>query len=82
MKPENLGRRVQFACEVNCMSVPVSECDLEDLPSAVVKDIWARANIILERYNVIQLENSTFCVTEFDESYTVKQTAPTLYRCH
>ena len=82
MKPENLGRRVQFACEVNCMSVPVSECDLEDLPSAVVKDIWARANIILERYNVIQLENFTFCVTEFDESYTVKQTAPTFYRCH
>lgn len=81
MMPENLGRRVQFAVEDNCMSVPLSECNLEDLPSAVVKDIWAQANIILEKYNVIQLENSTFCVTEFDESSTVKQTAPTLFCC-
>ena len=81
MKPQNLGARAQSACDVDSMSVPVSKCDLEDLPSAVVKDIWAQANIILEKYNVIKLENATFCVTEFDQSYTVKQTAPTLYRC-
>jgi len=63
------------------MSIPISGCDLEDLPSAVVKDVWAQANIILEKYNVIQLENSIFCVTERHESNTVKQTAPILYRC-
>lgn len=81
MKPQNLGPRAQFACDVDFMSVPVSKCDLEDQPSVVVKDIWAQANIILEKYNIIQLENATFCVTEFDQSYTVKQMAPTLYRC-
>lgn len=57
VKPQNLGPRAQFACDVDSMSVPVSKCDLEDLPSAVVKDIWAQANIILEKYNVIQLDN-------------------------
>ena len=81
IKPDNLGRRVQFAGEANLLSVPLSKCDLEGVLSAVIKDIWAQANIILDKYNVIQLENATFCVTEFDESYTVKQTAPTLYRC-
>ena len=48
--------------EPGSQSVPLIECDLEDLPSAVVKDIGAHADVILEKYNIIQLENFTFCV--------------------
>ena len=62
-------------------SVSLSGCDWTELPHTVVKDIWAQVNIILERYHVLAPENATFCVTEFDNSFTVKQNTSSSYRC-
>lgn len=55
------------------LSVPLSECDLTDVPTSVLKEVWTQAATILEKYNIIPLENDSYCVTEFDNSYTVKK---------
>ena len=56
------------------LSVPLSECDLTDVPTSVLKEVWTQAATILEKYNIIPLENDSYCMTEFDNSYTVKKT--------
>ena len=49
------------------------ECELSlQFTSCELKDIWRRAEIILSHYKIIELENTNFCVTEFDTSYAIE----------
>ena len=55
------------------LSIGLVECQLSlQFPSYELKDIWRRAEIILSHYKIIELENTNFCVTEFDTSYTIE----------
>ena len=62
LKSQNVGHLEQETPARSHLSDSLSGCDLTELPRTVVKDIWAQANIILERYHVLALENATFCV--------------------
>ena len=55
------------------LSIGLVECQLSlQFPSYELKDIWRRAEIILSHYKIIELENTNFCVTEFDTSYAIE----------
>ena len=53
------------------LSVSIIDANPENVPKFMLRDIWKRAGVILENYEVITMEKSTHCVSEYDKCYSV-----------
>ena len=58
-------------CELPELSISIAEIPRTELPTYIWRDIWQRARVILKKYAILPLENSKYCVTEFDKAFNV-----------
>ena len=52
------------------------------MPHHALKQIWEKAASIIDKYDVIPLENSFFCVPEEENVYKVCRPSKNIYSCH